>query len=184
MPQQTSFIATNAAGSSCSDVFFFFVAAAVLVVLVVFDSPAVDYRFVAFGAVLPLVETLTGRSLILHTLSGSVLLLSLVMLATVGSRLRRRRWLGVPIATFIFLVVSGSWTRTELFWWPAAGLSGIGSAPLPEFDRPAVVLILSELVGIGALGWLAYRYELFRPENRRRLLSTGRLPRERPGLGL
>ena len=34
--------------------FFWFVAAAVLLVLFVFDSPAVDYRWVAFGGVLPL----------------------------------------------------------------------------------------------------------------------------------
>ena len=40
--------------------FFWFVAAAVLLVLFVFDSPAVDYRWVAFGGVLPLAEALTG----------------------------------------------------------------------------------------------------------------------------
>lgn len=161
--------------------FAFFVAAAVLGVLTVFDSPAVDYRYVAVGAVLPLAEGLTGRPLILHTLSGSVALLSLVMLATVGSRLRRRRLLGVPIGTFVFLVVSGAWTRTELFWWPVAGLEGIASAPLPEFDRPLVVLVLFELLGICALFWLVHRYELTRPENRRKLFSSGRLPREHLG---
>ena len=161
--------------------FLFFVAAAVLVVLMVFDSPAVDYRFVAAGAVLPLAEGVTGRPLILHTLSGSVALLVLVMLSTVGSRLRRRRLLGVPIGTFVFLVVSGAWTRTELFWWPVAGLEGIASAPLPEFDRPAAVLILFELSGVCALAWLVQRYGLTRPENRRKLLSSGRLPRARLG---
>ena len=93
--------------------FLFFVAAAVLVVLFVFDSPAIDYRWVAAGGVLPLFETVTGRPLILHTLLGSVLLLSLVMALTVGQRLRRRAWLGVPIGTFVFLVVSGAWTRTN-----------------------------------------------------------------------
>ena len=48
--------------------FFWFVAAAVLLVLFVFDSPAVDYRWVAFGGVLPLAEAFTGRPWILHTL--------------------------------------------------------------------------------------------------------------------
>lgn len=159
----------------------FFVAAAVLGVLSVFDSPAVDYRYVAAGAVLPLAEGLTGRPLILHTLSGSVLLLCLVMLSTVGSRLRRRRLLGLPIGTFVFLVVSGAWTRTELFWWPFAGLEGIAAAPLPEFDRPPAVLVVLELLGVCAAAWLVHRYELTRPENRRKLLSSGRLPRERLG---
>ena len=41
--------------------FFWFVAAAVLLVLFVFDSPAVDYRWVAFGGVLPHAEAFTGR---------------------------------------------------------------------------------------------------------------------------
>lgn len=178
MPRPTSCRVKSAAGSFCSDVFVFFIATAVLGVLVVFDSPAVDYRFVAAGAVLPLAEGLTGRALILHTLLGSVALLSVVMLVTVGSRLRRRRLLGVPIGTFVFLVVSGSWTRTELFWWPVAGLDGIAAAPLPEFDRPLAVLVLFELLGICAVVWLVHRCELTRPENRRKLLSSGRLPRE------
>ncbi len=37
-----------------------FVATAVLAVFFVFDSPAVDHRFVAAGAVLPLLEIFTG----------------------------------------------------------------------------------------------------------------------------
>ena len=158
--------------------FVFFVAAAVLGVLTVFDSPAVDYRYVAAGAVLPLAEAVTGRPLILHTLAGSVVLLSLAMLSTVGSRLLRRRLLGVPIGTFVFLVVSGAWTRTELFWWPVAGLDGIAAAPLPEFDRPLALLILFEMLGICTLGWLVHRFELTRPDNRRTLFRSGRLPRE------
>ncbi|MCQ3808059.1 MAG: hypothetical protein OXB92_03030 [Acidimicrobiaceae bacterium] len=161
--------------------FVFFVAAAVLGVLLIFDSPAVDYRYVAAGAVLPLAEAVTGRPLILHTLAGSVLLLGLVMLSTVGSRLLRRRLLGVPIATFVFLVVSGAWTRTDLFWWPVAGFDGIAAAPLPEFDRPLAVLVLFEMLGICAVGWLIHRFELTRPENRRMLFRSGRLPREHTG---
>ena len=158
--------------------FVFFVAVAVIGVLVVFDSPAIDYRYVAFGGVLPLIEGATGRPLILHTLVGSVGLLSLVMALTIGSRIVRRRLLGVPIGTFVFLVASGAWTRTELFWWPVAGLDGIAVAPLPEFDRPLVVLVLLELVGIAAVVWLVRRFELMQPQNRRTLLSSGRLPRE------
>ena len=158
--------------------FVFFVAVAVIGVLVVFDSPAIDYRYVAFGGVLPLVEGVTGSPLILHTLVGSVGLLSLVMAFTVGSRIVRRRLLGVPIGTFVFLVASGAWMRTELFWWPVAGLDGIAVAPLPEFHRPLVVLVLLELLGIAAVVWLVRRFELTRPQNRQTFLSSGRLPKE------
>ncbi len=157
--------------------FFFFVAAAVLTVLFVFDSPAIDYRFVAFGGVLPLAEALTGRPLVLHTLVGSVGLMAIVMAVTVGRRVRRRRLLGVPIGTFVFLVASGAWTRSELFWWPVRGLDGIAAAPLPEFDRPPILLASFELAGIAALVWLIRRFELVRPEHREELRRSGRLPR-------
>jgi hypothetical protein len=162
-------------------VFFFFVAAAVLTVLFVFDSPAIDYRYVALGGVLPLVEAFTGRPLILHTLIGSVGLMAVVMAATVGRRVLRRRLLGVPIGTFIFLVAAGSWTRSSLFWWPAAGLSGIAERPVPEFDRAPVVLVVLELAGIAALVWLVQRFELRRPDHLAELRRTGRLPRTHLG---
>lgn len=157
--------------------FFFFVAAAVLAVLFVFDSPAIDYRFVAFGGVLPLAEALTGRALILHTLLGSVGLMTIVMALTVGRRVLRRQLLGIPIGTFVFLVAAGTWTRSSLFWWPAGGVDGIATSPVPEFDRAPVVLVLLELVGVAALLWLVRRFELTRPDHRAELLRTGRLPR-------
>lgn len=157
--------------------FFFFLAAAVLAVLFVFDSPAIDYRFVALGGVLPLAEAVTGRPLLLHTLLGSVALMTLVMAVTVGRRILRRRLLGVPIGTFVFLVAAGSWTRRDLFWWPVGGLDGIAERPLPEFDRAPVVLVLLELAGFAALVWLVRRFDLTRPEHRDELWRTGRLPR-------
>ncbi|MEQ8839343.1 MAG: hypothetical protein RIB98_00015 [Acidimicrobiales bacterium] len=157
--------------------FFFFIAAAVLTVLFVFDSPAIDYRFVALGGVLPLVEAATGRPLILHTLLGSVALMSLVMAVTVRRRILRRRLLGIPIGTFVFLVAAGSWTRTDLFWWPVGGLDGIAERPLPEFDRAPAVLVLLELAGVAALVWLVRRFDLTRPEHLDELRRTGRLPK-------
>jgi hypothetical protein len=166
----------NAAGSCCADVLLWFVATAVCAVLFVFDSPAVDYRFVAAGGVLPLVESLTARPYVLHTLLGSVGLLTLVMAATVGRRILRRKLLGIPIGTFVFLVASTSWTRTELFWWPVAGLDEIGIGPVPEYDHPFAVLVFLELVGIGLLVWVSRRFRLTNPANRAELLRTGRLP--------
>jgi hypothetical protein len=157
--------------------FFFFVAAAVLAVLFVFDSPAIDYRFVALGGVLPLAEALSGRPLVLHTLLGSVGLMAIVMALTVGRRILRRRLLGIPIGTFVFLVSAGTWTRRDLFWWPVGGLDGIAERPLPEFDRAPVVLVLLEILGIGALVWLVRRFDLTRPEHLAELRRTGRLPR-------
>lgn len=157
--------------------FFFFVAAAVFAVLFVFDSPAIDYRFVALGGVLPLLEVMIGRPLLLHTLLGSVGLMVIVMAVTVGRRILRRRLLGIPIGTFVFLVAAGTWTRRDLFWWPVGGFDGIAERPLPEFDRAPAVLVLLEVAGIAGLVWLVRRLDLMRPEHREELWRTGRLPR-------
>ncbi len=163
--------------SFCYKVFFFFLAAAIISVYFVFDSAAFDYRFVALGVLLPLLESLSGRPLILHTLAGSVLLLTLVMFSTVGHRLLRRSLLAVPVGTFIFLVASTTWTRTDLFWWPFAGFDGIAVATLPEFDKPILVLLLLELAGLVSLIWFSVRLSLTKMENLRRFWCSGRLPK-------
>ncbi len=155
--------------------FLWFVASAVLAVYFVFDSSTVDHRLVAAGAVLPLLESVTGRPWVLHTLLGSVVLLVIVMATTIGRRIVRRRLLGLPIGTFMFLAFGGCWTRTELFWWPTSGVDEIGTGPPPEFDRPVAMLVVLELAGIVGLVWLARRHDLL-GENGSRLLKTGRLP--------
>lgn len=159
--------------------FFWFAACGVVAVALVFGSSGVDYRVVALGSVLPLAENLTGSPWVLHTLAGSVVLLAGVMALTAGRgrRLRRRRWIGFPIGTLMFLVASGAWSRTDLFWWPLGGSGGVGQGPPPEFDRPLAVLLVLELAGIAALAWTAHRFGLSDPERRRAFLTTGRLTR-------
>ena len=145
----------------------------------VFGSSGIDYRVVALGSVLPLAENLTGSPWVLHTLAGSVVLLTAVMLVTAGRgrRLLRRRWIGLPIGTLVFLVASGAWSRTALFWWPVGGSGGVGHGGPPEFDRPLIVLLLLELAGIAALAWTARRFNLSDPQRRQALLKKGRLTR-------
>ncbi len=159
--------------------FFWFAACGVVAVALVFGSSGVDYRVVALGAVLPLAENLTGSPWVLHTLAGSVVLLTAVMLITAGRgrRLLRRRWIGLPIGTLVFLVASGAWSRTALFWWPVGGSGGVGHGAPPEFDRPLAVLLAFELAGIAALIWTARRYNLSDPDRRRAFLKSGRLTR-------
>ena len=159
--------------------FVWFAACGVVAVALVFGSSGVDYRIVALGSVLPLAENLTGSPWVLHTLAGSVALLAAVMAVTAGRgrRLRRRRWIGLPIGTLVFLVASGAWSRTALFWWPVGGSGGVGHGSPPEFDRPLIVLLLLELAGIAALAWTARRFDLSDPQRRQALLKTGRLTR-------
>ena len=159
--------------------FLWFAACGVVAVALVFGSSGVDYRVVTLGAVLPLAENLSGSPWVLHTLAGSAVLLVGVMALTAGRgrRLRRRRWIGLPIGTLVFLVASGAWSRTALFWWPLGGSGGVGQGVPPEYDRHVAVLIALELVGIAALAWTARRFSLSDPERRQAFLTTGRLTR-------
>jgi hypothetical protein len=159
-------------------VLLWFAGTAVAAVWVVFQSPALDYRVVAAGALLPWLDGVTGGPFVLHTLLGSVVLLAAVMAATQRRRLVRRRWLGLPIGTFLHLVLDGVFTRSALFWWPFLGDRGAAfDGPLLELDRPIAVTVLLELAGLAALAWLWRGFDLGDPARRRELLTTGRLPR-------
>jgi len=155
--------------------FFWFLGVGALLVVAVFQSPALDYRMVMLGSVLPVLDAVTGGPWLLHTLLAPVVVLVAVMLATRRRRLVRRQWLGLPIGMFIHLVLDGAWANTDVFWWPFFGTS-FGDEQLPEIAR-GVVSLLMELVGIGALvhGWR--RYGLDEHAARDRFLRTGQLPR-------
>lgn len=152
-----------------------YVATAVAGVWAVFDSPALDYRFVIVGAVLPVAEVVLGQPGPLHSLVTAVVVLALVMLVTQGRRLLRRRLLGIPIGLFAHLVFSGSWTDTDAFWWPLTGLT-LSDAQPPEVARGALSVLL-EVVGIGLLLWWVRRVGLDDPDARQEFRRTGRLPR-------
>ncbi|MCU0310294.1 MAG: hypothetical protein MUE36_05055 [Acidimicrobiales bacterium] len=147
----------------------------------VFRSPALDYRLVMLGSVLPVGEVVLGGPRLLHTLLAPVALLTLVMLTTQKRRLVRRRWIGLPIGLLMHLVLDGIWARAEVFWWPLFGWS-FGDGGLPELGRPAGVIVILELIGLACLVWVWRTFDLADPEVRRRFLTTGRLERvvERP----
>jgi hypothetical protein len=151
-----------------------FAAGSVAIVWAVFQSPAIDFRMVMLGAVLPLVETpwMDGP---LHTLAAPTVALALVMGVTVGRRLTRRRWLGVPIGMFLHLVLDGSWTRSDLFWWPITGLGLPDNEPL-VLARGMWSLVL-EVAGIGLAAWAWSQFGLDDAGRRERFLRTGQLDR-------
>lgn len=159
--------------------FFWFIGLAFALVLIVFSSPALDYRLVMFGAVLPVAEGLIGGPWVLHTLLAPVVVMTIVMLATQGRRLVRRQWLGLPIGLFMHLVLDGSWANAEVFWWPFLGASNVlGGSMVPEFQRPLGVILLMEVVGIGVLAFFGSRLDLL-GEGKELFMSKGQLLRER-----
>ncbi len=152
-----------------------YLATAAVGVWAVFDSPALDYRLVMLGAVLPVAEVVLGRPGPLHSLLVAVAVLAVVMLVTQGRRLVRRRWLGIPIGLFAYLVFSATWTDTEAFWWPLTGL-GLSDAEPPELARGALSVLL-EVVGLALALWWFRRVGLDDQRNRRQFRETGQLPR-------
>ncbi|MEZ5380845.1 MAG: hypothetical protein R2754_03510 [Microthrixaceae bacterium] len=144
----------------------------------VFRSPALDYRLVMVGSVLPVGELPVGTGP-LHTLLAPVLALAVVMLATRGRRLVRRRWLGLPIGMFVHLVLDGSVARPELFWWPLGGGGAFG-ASLPELGA-GIWLLVAELIGLGAILWAVGRFGLDDADRRAMFLRSGQLDRALAG---
>lgn len=149
-----------------------FAATSVVLVAIVFRSPAIDYRTVVIGALLPLVEAPFGPRL-LHSVVGAVGVLALVMLTTRHRRLLRRRLLGIPIGLMCHLVLDGSFTRTEVFWWPLSGTE-FASGQIPELSHLGVSLVL-EVVGIAVAFWAWRLFGLQDPAARQRFLHDGRL---------
>ena len=78
------------------------------------------------GLLLPdLVDAPLGGARVLHSITASVVVMSVVVLATIGRRPVRRRLLAIPIGMFLHLVLDGAFNDTRVFWWPFSGL------PLP-----------------------------------------------------
>lgn len=130
-----------------------FAGMSVFMVWHVFHDPAFDYRLVMVGAVAPdVVDAVMGGARLLHTLLFSVVLLTVVMLATRGRRVVRRRLLALPIGMLLHLVLDGMWANEHVFWWPFLGAS-FESAELPSLSRPVALIVVQEVVGATALVW-------------------------------
>lgn len=153
-----------------------FVGPSVLIVWSVFRSPAADYRVVAVGALLPLVELPFGEPRLFHSLTGAAVLLVAVMVGARGHRLVQRRLLGLPIGVLMHLVLDGAWADTRGFWWPFLGTSW-STSQLPELGRRGFDVVL-EMAGAGACWWGSRRFRLDEPDRRRLFVQTGRVGRD------
>jgi hypothetical protein len=157
-------------------VVLWFVGPSVLIVWAVFSSPAADYRYVALGSLVPLLELPAGEPRLLHSLTGAAQAMVLVMVGAGGRRLVQRRLLGIPIGILLHLVLDGAWTDTHACWWPFAGASW-STSRLPELGRGGWSLVL-EAAGVAACAWGYRRFRLDEPARRTELLRTGRLGRD------
>jgi hypothetical protein len=153
---------------------FWFLGTAVVAVWFVFRDPAFDYRLLLVGSVLPpAVDALFGGARVLHSVTFSIVLLAVLMMATPGRKPIRKMLLGLPVGTLLYLVFTGAWTNTKVFWWPFFGF-GFEDAPHPVAERGWWNLPL-ELIGIGLCWWVVQRAELRRPDRRELFRRTGQL---------
>lgn len=154
--------------------FFWFLGTAATTVWFVFRDDRFDYRVLFLGAVLAdIVDLPFGGARALHSVTASVALLAVVMGATVNRRDVRRRWLALPIGTFLHLVFDGAFGNARVFWWPFGGF-GFGDAPLPTIDRGLLSLVM-EVVGILLLVRLWRAHGLGNASARAAFLRDGRL---------
>jgi hypothetical protein len=154
-------------------VFFWFIGTAVVTVGVVFRDPRFDYRLLIVGSVLPIVDGVFGGARALHSVTVSVALLALLMVATTGRRPLRKVLLGLPIGMILHLVFDGAWSDTEVFWWPFFGLS-FDDASLPMVARGWWSVLL-EAIGVAICAWLWRHNDLGDAARRSAFLHDGRL---------
>lgn len=157
---------------------FWFVGTSVATIWFVFRDPRFDYRLLVVGSVAPpAVDVWFGDARVLHSLSFSVGLLVVVMIATIGRRALRRTLLGLPLGTLLHLVYTGAWTDTSMFWWPFSG--GFDDVGMPIASRGWWNVPL-ELAGLMIIGWVVRSAGLVDPVRRRHARRTGQLEFDAP----
>ena len=152
-----------------------FIGTALAAMWFTFRDPVIDHRLVVLGALLP--DAIDGSirgAPILHTLAAPIVLMMALMICTIGRRRVRRRGLAVPIGLFWHLVFDGAWMNTEVFWWPFAGLS-IGDTAIALYDRPPLLVIAMEVMGLALFVWSWYLMGLREPDRRSLFLRTAHL---------
>ena len=153
---------------------FWFIATSIWAVWFVFRDPKFDYRVLAISAVLPdLFDGIRGSVGPFHSVTTSIAVLFLIMLATAGRKPIRQRLLAIPIGMFMHLIFDGAFSDSKTFWWPFTGVS-FSDKLLPSVERGPWNLPLEVIGIIGCLiGW---RYFALRDKTRRQaFLKTGSL---------
>jgi len=154
-------------------VFFWFLATSVITIGLVFRDPNFDNRLLLVGSVLPTADAVFGGARALHSITVSIALLAVVMIATKRGSSIRKTLLGLPIGMFLHLVFDAAWNDTDTFWWPITGL-GFEDSGIPIVDRGWISVLL-EAVGVAGCVWLWRRNGLLEGERRRQFLLDGHL---------
>jgi inner membrane protein len=172
--------------------FFGHLGITLLIVFVVFSmlKKDIDYRFVLVGSLLPVIIDKPLGQYILgwYFQNGRIIahtLLFLVVLTIIGLFVARKDKTGFVVAlaagTVCHLVLDQMWLAPGTLFWPLFGwefpkldLGNYLWYLLSEmFSRPDVYV--PELIGLGILVGFAYYFKMYKPENIKAFILSGRL---------
>ena len=155
--------------------FLWFCISSIVGIALIFRSPFLDYRLLGVGSALPLLETLAGFQWIFHSLFFGVFVLMLVMLLGKGKRNIQKKLLPIPIGLLTHLILDGTWTQKEIFWWPITGRDLVGG----EVDRLEFSLlptgIILEILGVAFAVYGFKKFRLSEQANRSAFIKKGHL---------
>ena len=99
----------------------------------------------------------------------------LVMLLGKGKRNIQKKLLPIPIGLLTHLILDGTWTQKEIFWWPITGRDLVGD----EVDRLEFSLLPTGIIlEMLAVAFAVYGFKKFRlreQANRSALIKKGHL---------
>lgn len=147
----------------------------------------VDYRFAAFGALLPdLIDKPIGRILFRERfesgrLFGHSLLVNALLFAVVfflRGRIKRKAAL-VPIGSLLHLAEDAVWSSPRVFWWPAFGWAFPRDPARYPFGISIPEGLIQEAVGALLLVWLFAAHGMLNRDGLWTFLRTGHLEQPR-----
>lgn len=154
--------------------FLWFLGGSFLAVWLVLRDPSFDYRLLWLGAIAPdLIDLPFGGARFMHSITASIAVLVVVVLATIGRRQLRKHLIALVFGTFLHLVLDGAFNDTKVFWWPFTG-AHFTNTRLPSVSR-GVVDVPLEVIGALILGWVWKRFRLGDRRVRREFVRSGRL---------
>jgi len=92
-----------------------------------------------------------------------------------GNRKIQQKLLPLPIGLLTHLVLDGTWTEKEIFWWPVTGrdLMGIEVSRLEFSFLPNGIILETLGVMIALWGWR--KFELHKQVNMKAFIKRGHL---------
>ena len=148
-----------------------------------------DLRLLLLGALIPdLLDTpiglaLYGRLGSVRLVTHSLLLAAVVMVGVVLSTRRgrpRKMWMPLAVGLLFHLVLDAMWLDAETMWWPLLGWGFTPAGPETVSGYLSALgsdwrMWLGEVVGLVYLLYLWRAAALSDSENRKLLLTTGRI---------